>query len=208
MTTTHEPPKRSRSVTRERLLDAAAEVFAARGFAGASVEEVCERAGFTRGAFYSNFATKTELVLALLDREEAVLLDRMSTAVAAATALPDPLVHVVERVFELAPFADQAYSLRAELSLLAVRDPALASPYRAARRAFRDRFVPFLEQGVRAAGLRLLVAPDDALDTLEALFEASARAAILAGEDLNARDSLAHRMLPVILRALTEPTGG
>ena len=68
--------KRSRPATRERLLDAASEVFGERGFAAATVEEVCERAGFTRGAFYSNFATKEELLLALLDREEAQVLER------------------------------------------------------------------------------------------------------------------------------------
>ena len=41
-------------------------MFADRGINGASVEEICEAAGYTRGAFYSNFADKSELVLALL----------------------------------------------------------------------------------------------------------------------------------------------
>ena len=44
--------------TRRALLDAAAEVFVERGFQGASVEHIAERAGYTRGAFYSNFATR------------------------------------------------------------------------------------------------------------------------------------------------------
>lgn len=56
-----------RAATRERLLDAAGEVFAERGFYGASVEEITERAGYTRGAFYSNFGTKADLFLAVLD---------------------------------------------------------------------------------------------------------------------------------------------
>jgi AcrR family transcriptional regulator len=58
----------SRNETRERLLDAAAEVFIERGIGGCSVEEIAESAGFSRGAFYSNFADKDELVLALLER--------------------------------------------------------------------------------------------------------------------------------------------
>ena len=45
---------------------AATSVFADRGIIGASVEEICEAAGFTRGAFYSNFADKDALVLALI----------------------------------------------------------------------------------------------------------------------------------------------
>ncbi|MCR2213538.1 TetR/AcrR family transcriptional regulator, partial [Salmonella enterica] len=47
------------------LLEAAAQVFAEAGLDGASVEAVCERAGFTRGAFYSNFESKDELFLML-----------------------------------------------------------------------------------------------------------------------------------------------
>jgi AcrR family transcriptional regulator len=52
--------------TRAALLDAAARVFVERGFAGASVEAIAAEAGYTRGAFYSNFATKEELFVALL----------------------------------------------------------------------------------------------------------------------------------------------
>ena len=52
--------------TRRRLLEAAGEVFIRRGFQGASVEEICEEAGFTRGAFYSNFRSKEEMFVELL----------------------------------------------------------------------------------------------------------------------------------------------
>ena len=197
-------PKRSRSVTRDRLLDAAGEVFAERGVAGASVEEVCERAGYTRGAFYSNFATKDELVVALLDREEGLLLERLSTALGASLSEPAPLTAIAGRLFDLQPFGAQNYALRAELSLLAVRDPELAAPYLAAQRACRERFVPFLLEGLAQAGLALTVAPDDALDTLDSLFETSLRSAIIAG-DANSRDNLVARMLPVLLGAMTRP---
>ena len=67
---TADPPITARRAqTRERLLAAAVAVFADRGINGASVEEICEAAGFTRGAFYSNFADKSELVLALLEAQ-------------------------------------------------------------------------------------------------------------------------------------------
>ena len=54
--------------TRERLLDAAAQVFAKRGFESASLDEVAAAAGYTKGAVYSNFAGKTDLLIALLER--------------------------------------------------------------------------------------------------------------------------------------------
>lgn len=52
--------------TRQALLDAAARVFVRRGFSGSSVEEISAEAGFTRGAFYSNFNSKEELFVELL----------------------------------------------------------------------------------------------------------------------------------------------
>jgi AcrR family transcriptional regulator len=55
-----------RAETRRRLLDAAAEVFIRRGFGGASVEEICAEAGYTRGAFYSNFESKEQMFTELL----------------------------------------------------------------------------------------------------------------------------------------------
>src|SRR5205814_4880168 len=55
--------------TRERLLEAAASVFARRGYQQASVEEIAAEAGFTTGAVYSNFAGKEELFLALADNQ-------------------------------------------------------------------------------------------------------------------------------------------
>jgi AcrR family transcriptional regulator len=62
----------SQLATRQRILEAASVVFARKGFFGASVEEITEQAGLSRGAFYSNFADKDVLFLALLeDRFEA-----------------------------------------------------------------------------------------------------------------------------------------
>jgi AcrR family transcriptional regulator len=52
--------------TRRRLLDAAARVFIRRGFQGASIEAITAEAGFTRGAFYSNFESKEQLFVELL----------------------------------------------------------------------------------------------------------------------------------------------
>jgi AcrR family transcriptional regulator len=57
-----------REHTREQVLDAAARVFAKRGFHATSLDAIAEEAGFSRGAVYYNFADKEELFLELLDR--------------------------------------------------------------------------------------------------------------------------------------------
>ena len=49
--------------TRQRLLDAAASVFAAKGYEGASVSDIAAAAGFTKGAFYASFSSKEEIFL-------------------------------------------------------------------------------------------------------------------------------------------------
>ncbi len=58
---------RRREVTRHRLVEAAIDEFAIRGLDATSVEQLCEAAGFTRGAFYSNFATKDDLCVAIME---------------------------------------------------------------------------------------------------------------------------------------------
>jgi AcrR family transcriptional regulator len=64
------PPRRTReqqqAETRRRLLDGAAQVIRERGLGAASVGAIAAQAGFTRGAFYSNFDSKDELFLELL----------------------------------------------------------------------------------------------------------------------------------------------
>jgi AcrR family transcriptional regulator len=57
----------TRDQTRDRLFEAAAHVFETRGIGAASIEAIAAAAGFTRGAFYSNFASKDDLIIAMLE---------------------------------------------------------------------------------------------------------------------------------------------
>ena len=67
----------SRELTRIRLIDAAETLFVRKGFDGASVEEISEMAGYTRGAFYSNFTDKDQVFLAVIDRRHNEALDEI-----------------------------------------------------------------------------------------------------------------------------------
>ncbi|HEV7938493.1 MAG TPA: TetR/AcrR family transcriptional regulator [Solirubrobacteraceae bacterium] len=66
------PPRLTRAAkqeqTRAQLIDAAASVFARRGFQAATIEEIAEEAGYSHGAVYSNFAGKEELFLAVFEQ--------------------------------------------------------------------------------------------------------------------------------------------
>jgi AcrR family transcriptional regulator len=68
--------------TRKALLRAAAKLFCDRGLDGASIDEVTEAAGYTKGAFYANFKSKEELFLVMLDERFAEELERLDRALA------------------------------------------------------------------------------------------------------------------------------
>ncbi|MEU6578251.1 TetR/AcrR family transcriptional regulator [Streptomyces sp. NPDC046805] len=111
--------------TRARLLDAAFTVFAAKGFGRVSIEEVCEAAGFSRGAFYSNFATLDELFFALY-RERA---DLIAAQVADALALDGPDLDVtasVDRVTEVLLLDVDWLLVKTDFLVHAARDPDVA----------------------------------------------------------------------------------
>ncbi len=62
----------TRADTRLRLLESAARVFTEKVISAATIEDICDEAGFSRGAFYSNFKAKDELVLELLEEQVTV----------------------------------------------------------------------------------------------------------------------------------------
>ncbi|NLH71165.1 MAG: TetR/AcrR family transcriptional regulator, partial [Brooklawnia sp.] len=70
-----------REATRRRLIDSAVHEFAANGIDATSVEQISEAAGFTRGAFYSNFADKDELILAIVEDIHATTNELFSKAI-------------------------------------------------------------------------------------------------------------------------------
>ncbi|WP_317441594.1 helix-turn-helix domain-containing protein [Streptomyces collinus] len=116
---------RRRARTRANLLDAAFAVFAAKGFGRVSIEEVCEAAGYSRGAFYSNFATLDELFFALY-RDRA---DLIAAQVADALAQDGPGLDVpaaVERVTEVLLLDVDWLLVKTDFLVHAARDPAVA----------------------------------------------------------------------------------
>ena len=70
-----------RRQTRSTLVQAGTSVFAVRGIDGASIEEICEAGGLTRGAFYSNFSSRDDLVLAIIEMRISENLDRLDDTI-------------------------------------------------------------------------------------------------------------------------------
>jgi AcrR family transcriptional regulator len=85
--------KEQQQRTRSRLLSSAAKVFACKGMQQASVDEVAEEAGYTKGAFYANFKSKEELFLAMLDERFAERIEEVEKAFAGDESPPEQARH-------------------------------------------------------------------------------------------------------------------
>jgi AcrR family transcriptional regulator len=79
----------TRDDTREKLFEAAAKVFEEQGIGGASIEVITAAAGFSRGAFYSNFDSKDELIIAMLEDHVAQSITRIHELLAKHRNLAD-----------------------------------------------------------------------------------------------------------------------
>src|ERR1700760_3280817 len=79
----------TREDTRDKLFEAAARVFEDQGIGGASIEAIALAAGFTRGAFYSNFASKDELIIAMIENHVEQSIRRMHELLARHKNLAD-----------------------------------------------------------------------------------------------------------------------
>lgn len=176
---------RSRENTRARLLDAAALVFAEAGVDATSVEMIAERAGFTRGAFYSNFGSKHELLLALVQRVTEAKLDEIGRRLAALESVPAPGATPrtpSDLVRYIVDEDDPAETmLMGEIRLQAMRDTALAASYLEWESDLVARIVQIVHEAALIGGISLRIDAEVAARMLLDLGQASAeRAAITA----------------------------
>ncbi len=213
MVDTTAPATARRHATRERLLDAAFAVFAEQGVHASTVEQIVERAGFTRGAFYSNFTTKEELFAALMEREDGA---RLAAVEEKFTALRPHLENVdldadaiagLVLDFLVGPFDDHAWAvIYAEFQLLALRDPAFAAIYLEHREEYDTALVPMLERTLQHAGREWAAEPALAVRLLGAVYDDAVRSAILRGSQTYDPAVVRDTIVRVVL-ALTRRTG-
>jgi AcrR family transcriptional regulator len=173
-----------RGRTRARLLDAAVDVFAERGVEGATVELICERAGFTRGAFYSNFSTKDELLLASAEHVLQQSLGRIEEA--AGRLVVDPAAgHAAQVDALVGHFLSQedprGVRIEMELRRLAQDDPLARAMVLRINEHIESRVLAVVGSVEALSGLRLRAEPIVVVRTLVALHRQAAELAWLTG---------------------------
>jgi AcrR family transcriptional regulator len=134
----------TREQTTQRLLDAAAKVIARKGLDATSVEDIAEAAGYSRGAFYSNFSAKEDLFIELLRRDHA----RVTAELASLRSDDLPLDHIEARVTEFYGHMyrdNECFINWAEARLLAVRDARFRVKLNALLAEKRDQIAAFCQ---------------------------------------------------------------
>jgi len=198
---------RSRAATRERLLDAARSVLAAEGIQGASVERICDEAGFTRGAFYSNFTSKDDLVLALFRRERELMMAILREAADPQSyAGMDPVEAVgviMDRFFKLQPPDREWYLVHAEFELRGVRDDAVGREFNDAWREVRAQFEAIMVAVLGDLGLQLTVQASHASAIIMGTYDTALREALIERRPLDL--DLLRVTIPLVMLSVTQP---
>ncbi|NVH76652.1 TetR/AcrR family transcriptional regulator [Paraburkholderia sp. JPY432] len=135
----------SRKETRRRLLGAAALSIASKGLAATSVEDIAARAGYTRGAFYSNFDSKSDLFVELLRLDHQNIQENLRKLLEAGSSSQD-LRKRLTLLYAQRYRDDNNYVMWAEARLHAMRDAKFRQQMNVLWLEKREMIASFIEQ--------------------------------------------------------------
>ncbi|MFE2937530.1 TetR/AcrR family transcriptional regulator [Streptomyces sp. NPDC059255] len=203
-------PTKRRPLTVASLTDSALALFTERGFHATSISDIVERAGLTRGAFYSNYRDKEELFLALYDAQA----DRLLADLRAEAARLDPGEDLVDGL--LAYLADRAdrqrqwFLVSMEFTLHAARTPAVAELLAVHEERLVQGVAGMITETLARTELRPTIDAADGARLLIALFKgisalgsAGTPGPVQGARGLRRTEGLSRRIAPYLVRALT-----
>ena len=153
--------KERQAHTRARLMHSAAAVAARRGLERASLDEVAEHAGFTKGAVYANFRNKEELFLAMLEVHFDARLAEIDR-ILSTEADPDTQAReAAEGMMRMLAAEPEWHRLFFEFSVHASRNPDFRAQLVERYRMLRGRLARLLEQRAKRLGIEPAVPPED-----------------------------------------------
>jgi AcrR family transcriptional regulator len=160
----------SRAQTRLHLLESARVLFARQGFEGTSVDHVTENAGYSRGAFYSNFETMEALLVALI----AHCFDQDLNAMRRVSSLPDlsfeQQLELMARNTEHNTEAQRdSHLLKMEFWMCAMRYPNVREAYKEHHLQLRQAIARVISESFKAAKRPLPIEADQLAGLIVAL---------------------------------------
>lgn len=201
-------PERRRQLTRDALVAAAAEVFGAKGFHAASLDEIADAAGFTRGAIYSNFGSKEELLFAVYDRLEPLTLARMADAIDERGGNPLADASVAADVWaEMLGRRPEHMALYLELRVYALRNPEARERLASLEQRASDRLTAFIEDMFERQQIDLRLPARELADIGRAAVEGLEQAAAINVENAEHYRRLVGVLFDVLARAAADIPG-
>ena len=206
--TTEVTPRRA--ATRAALLAAASSVIAEKGIAAANIEEICERANYTRGAFSSNFSTPDDLVMALLED----ISDRLTAGAKAAAGLMGELdgldteasIEFLVRAFvDSQPKDVEQVLVMREIQLYAIRDERVRDRYTVLYDMLTPVLTEIIAQASLGLGLRIRVTPAAAIEFLHGMYDHASMQALLHPSE-SSQERLVAGLVRIVKLLIVEPT--
>lgn len=194
-----------RRQTLSRLLDAAAEVFAERGFGAPSIEDICTAAGYTRGAFYSNFSSKDELFFALFTRQSEQMSTRFSEAVASVTPSADPIAVIADVMAQHDVWQQRWFLLTTEFTLYAARQRAAGVQLAQRDAELRSALADLVSSLLERTGWVAKIPIEDLARLLMALSDGLLSQSLTEDGVTGVNGDLERRMVPAVLTGIICP---
>lgn len=145
--------ERRRQRTRDLLLDAAKDVFATKGFEGASLEEIAEAAGYSRGAIYKHFGSKEEMFLAVNKRFNEVFLAEFVDTIDPSTPVEEyDLASLAKRWHEMQYSDPHDFALGIEFNLFVLRHPETLEQVAKQRLELAQMIADFMDEQAERLG--------------------------------------------------------
>jgi AcrR family transcriptional regulator len=197
-------PERRRQLTRTALVEAAAVVFARRGFHGASLDEIADTAGFTRGAIYKNFEGKEDLFFAVIDHHNEIALhafrEEFEGGVPLASLDAAKLASAWRDIMTRDP---DFLALDLEFRLYAIRNPDVRERFAAHQRRTRATIAGFIEDQAREAGLKITLPASTLAAIVDAASEGLLQSAYLDPSEGNLFQSFLEVLIPAVVLGST-----
>ncbi|WP_433269093.1 TetR/AcrR family transcriptional regulator [Actinosynnema sp. CS-041913] len=157
--------------TRDELLEAAARVFARKGYSGASVGDIAEEAGYTHGAVYSQFRNKQDLYFALYERTTSRRAEAIAGVfVAAEGSLRERMRAVTEWSMVDLREHPEWFLLHMEFLFAAARDPEIRARFSEGARTIRAMMAALMQHELDSGTFRSDMSAEDMALGLNGIF--------------------------------------
>ena len=160
---------RKRTNTRARLIEAAADVIVSKGIAGARIDDVVKQAGFTRGAFYSNYSSLQDVLTEAIVSRSNALLEKIAQAVDSIEG-PPTMTSLMELLEAIRPEARTIYLLKTEYTLHRLHHPGTPQIPETSSAAFTAKLSGTIEKVLTRMGRRPTVPTVNLADIVCLLF--------------------------------------